>query len=164
MIDYDILTKQLIDLRQTIFWLGTHQQWWPGETQIETRRDYLNYVVPNTRQLADFMLMTETARCIHDEAVGPGAYHLFRLSEDLERAIYQVFRRSASSLAITATDRTTLHRRLARYTGGQAVEEVIGPVSLGTIQDIDDDTTRCVLAKHYEVAFTTGRRVYPYLT
>lgn len=164
MANYDILINQLIDLRQTIFWLGMYQQWWPGESQPDNRRDYLNYVVPKTRQLADFMLMTETARRTHDQAVGPGAYHLFRLSEDLERALYQAFRQSASRLAIADTDSVALQSRLAKHTGGQTVEEVIGPVQLGSIQDIDDDTTRCVLAKYYEVAFSTGRRIYPYLT
>lgn len=155
---------QLITLRQTVFWLGVNQDWWSGLSQIDLQRDYLNYVVPKTRLLAGFLLELEIARRFHDQAVGPGNYHLFRLSEDLERSIYQTFRQEAEQQAIIKTDTETLLGNLSRLTKDQTVEEQTGPLSLGSIQDIDDDTTRAVLARHYHFAFSAGYQVFPYLT
>lgn len=169
MAAHDTLINQLITLRQAVFWLGTHHQWWTSGAEASLRREYLAYVFPKTQLLADYTLLTEVARRAHDQALGPGTYHLFRLSVDLERAIHAAFRQSVHQLAIVDTSPETLTRQLARYTNGQLVDASIGPVLLGSIQDIDDDTTRAVLAKHYEMAFATGhdvppRPVFPYLT
>ena len=174
MVQYDKLINQLIELRQTVFWLGTQHNWWTSGAEVSLRREYLTYVFPKTRLLADYTLLTEVARRMHDQAVGPGAYHLFRLSVDLERAIHAAFRQSPDRLAIGDTALETLNQRLTRYTDGQLVDLATGPVLLGSIQDIDDDTTRAVLAKYYEMAFAAGRGmsapayrpnpVFPYLT
>lgn len=163
LIQYDKLIKQLIELRQTVFWLGTHHNWWTSDADLSLRREYLTYVFPKTQLLADYILLTEVARRVHDQALGPGNYHLFRLSVDLERAIHETFRQSAEHLAIKDTTPGLLDQQLARHTGGQLTDPATGPVLLGGIQDIDDDTTRAVLAKQYKIAFATGQRVFPYL-
>jgi len=162
--EQDKTVYQLITLRQIVSGLGAHRNWWPDESQLTQRRDYLGYVVPKTKELAAFVLESEIARQYHDQAVGPGQYHLFRLSEDLERSIYQTFRQEASQFALDQTKPGELLARLAGLAANQAAEPHPGPVLLGSIQDIDDDTTLAVLARHYQLAFSSGHRVFPYLT
>ena len=159
--------QQIARLRMIVGFLGEKGQhnWWPSEFLSATAPAFLNPVFGKTSMLAQYHAVKEAARRVHDEHIGVGrVFHLFRLPESTEQALFEMLQDSAVGDLIgkdveskdAASD--ALH---AIANSSSNLRE--GPVQIGSTADLDgmqwiSDAARC-----YEVAFNAGSRSFPYL-
>lgn len=104
---------------------------------------------------------------VHDEHIGTGkgVFHLFRLPEmievELHKVIYNIeFEKQA--MEIIAKDETA-HQYLTTYAEGK-ISSFIGPIRVGSTENIEKDETWKTVAQHYLNAFQEGKQVFPYLS
>jgi hypothetical protein len=125
---------------------------------------FLNPVFGKTTILAQYHVVKEAACRVHDEYIGVGrVFHLFRLPESMEQAVFE----SLQDPAVTETLRADIESEEAAMTALHGVAGVAeslreGPVQIGTVADLDNARWLSDLARCYEAAFSAGSRSYPY--
>lgn len=126
----------------------------------------LVYVVPKTAQRAAVQLGVNIACHKHDQAVGAGNYHLFRLAVPLEERISKLLNdyQQTGSLPNATVGQSLDY--LTRLTDGVAIDPQEGPVRVGLYTDLAHnpmDTLSC-LAKHYLLAYQNDYQTFPYFS
>lgn len=154
----DLLQTRLaiLTLSQAAGWLTTIGA---GETEM------LAFVLPRTAPVATVRLGFAIACHKHDEAVGAGNYHLFRLTNPLEERLSKTLT-AYQTQAIPNTALETVIHYLIRLTEGMAIDSQPGPVRMGLYSDLTHnptDTITC-LAKHYLLAYQQGYQTFPYFS
>lgn len=127
--------------------------------------DMLAFVLPRTAPVAAVRLGCAIACHKHDEAVGAGNYHLFRLTTPIEERLSRTLTASATK-SLPHTELATAVAYLTRLTEGMAIDAQPGPVRTGLYTDLTDnpmDVLICV-AKHYLLAYQEGYQTYPYFS
>lgn len=125
--------------------------------------DMLAFVLPRTAPAAAIRLSCAIACRKHDEMVGAGNYHLFRLTTPLEE-------RLSRTLAIYQTlpnmDVANSMAYISELTEGMAIDSQPGPVRTGLFSDLahhPTDALTCI-AKHYLLAHQRGYQTFPYFS
>ena len=154
-------------LRAVVLALGERATppWWRTQFLSEIGLRTMARILPRTSSLAAIESTLRAARAEHDERIGAGRYHLFRLPEPTERGV-------AASLVgegvlqeierLISADNQTLRAALNSLAGGHAVKPAAGPISLGSLNHLNNPIVVSELAAHYWASFCGSTRRYPY--
>lgn len=162
-----VLQLQVIArLRMIVGYLGEKGQhnWWSSEFFSATAPAFLSPVFGKTATLAQYHGVKEAARRVHDEHIGVGrVFHLFRLPESIEQAVFE----ELQDPAVTDALRRNLESQDAAVAALQAIVESTcslqeGPVQLGGVSDLEGTRWLSDAACCYQAAFSSGLRSYPY--
>jgi hypothetical protein len=160
------LCMQLARLRILVGYLGEHHQynWWPSAFFTPSSRAFLTPIFSKTAFMAQYQGMKAAASRVHDEHIGLGkVYHLFRLPERLEQALYHSLQDKVfvESLGVPLYDKDQALENLATCADSHATTAE-GPVLVGHIAELLCGKTFGRLAQHYWSAFARNTHVYPY--
>jgi len=158
----------VIKLRVSVGYLGeAHQHsWWTCLFFSDISADFLDPVFSKTAFLARYYGVKEAATIIHDEHIGIGknVYHLFRLPESLERGMHELLGDDEVKKAVqTVTQSGETANEFLESFALKTKEEDIGPIRIGSPEDIDKPKIWQIAAYHYNRAFQSGIKTYPYL-
>ncbi len=156
----------LLQMRLLVGFLGERAQfgWWPTAFFEASSRFFLEPVFSKTSRLAQYHGVLEAARCLHDEHLSVGSYHLFRLPEEVEQDLHALVQSNlgdelAGKLPQNKDAALDALKRLAPA-GTKASE---GPTAVGSIKDIDSPDALNAIAAAYLSAFSQNAKAYPYL-
>lgn len=164
---YADILQQIARLRIIVGFLGEKGQhnWWESDFFSITAAAFLNPVFNKTVELAQYHGVKEAARRVHDEHIGVGrVFHLFRLPESTEQALFEFIRYSPVMDALikgTESPEAALSALHDIADSSGALRE--GPVQIGTVADLESSGWLSQVAQCYEVAFNSGSRSFPYL-
>lgn len=162
------LAPELIELRAVIGYLGEREQfaWWPSSFFAAGSEAFLSPLFPRTRTLAQIVGVSRAATRVHDERIGVGgAYHLFRLPEEIEQAIHRHLLDFQAHQALTQqlTDRASALGRLAEV-AQPTVDAAAGPLRIDEIHGVYTGKCWSLVAAHYLAAFDRGSETFPYFS
>jgi hypothetical protein len=161
-----LLLDNLAQLRTVIGYLGEKEQyaWWQSSFFTEGSSAFLSPVFSRTQILAQCNGVTRAAALFHDERIGVGrVFHLFRLPEELEQGIHQEFQNARLEEVIrkiTSGKESALE--FLRKTSVPTDRIKDGPIRVGEIKALYDNTTWNIVAGHYLVSFETQKEILPY--
>lgn len=156
----------LLQMRLLVGFLGERAQcaWWPTAFYEASSRIFLEPVFSKTSRLAQYHGVLEAARRLHDEHLSVGSYHLFRVPEEVEQDLHAIVQsivgeEIASQAPQSKEAALDALKRLAATSDVSSV----GPMAVGSINDLDSTVTLKVIAATYLSAFTQNVKAYPYL-
>lgn len=161
---------EILLLRTIVATLGEREEppWWRTQFLTDVGLRTLSRVFPRTAAGSGLNSVVVIARREHDKRIGHGKrYHLFRLPENLERAVadlmsQQLFSKQMQGLALHGHG--DLISRLAGMAAGCKVGPAEGPIGLGSRANIAEPAGIQAMAAHYRNSFDSGRRAFPYFT
>jgi hypothetical protein len=164
---YAFRLQMIVRLRMIVGYLGEKGQhnWWSSEFFSTTASAFLNPVFGKTATLAQYHGVKEAARRVHDEHIGVGrVFHLFRLPESIEQAVFEVL----PDPAVTDALRIDIESQDAAAAALQSIVDSTdslqeGPVQIGEVSDLEGTRWLSDAARCYEAAFNSGSRSFPYL-
>lgn len=164
----DAYIHTLIKLRLLIGFLGERAQfgWWPTAFYEASSLLFLEPVFSKTSRFAQYQGVLEAARRLHDDHLSVGSYHLFRLPEEVEQDLHtlaQTHQYGTYAEAILKSKEIALNELEAMATT-TTTTTTIGPVAVGSIDDLDSTGVLGVIAHAYLSGFAQGEKTYPYLT
>ena len=154
-------------LRFVVGYLGEAAQhnWWQSNFFSTSSSSFLDPVFAKTPMLARYHGVKEAARRVHDDHIGVGrVFHLFRLPESTEQALFEMLQDPAmmglvgKDLESPETAADALHE-----IAGSAGNLHEGPVQIGVVADLDGAHWLSHAARCYQAAFRAGSRSFPYL-
>lgn len=154
-------SKDWIRLRSNIIILGEFHNWWPAKVISEKGEEFLDYILPKTRTSAVQQLATEICRLEHDNKIGPGRYHIFRLPQKWEEEIFNTLKNIQYNHKEFSENE--LMNELLKMSSGISASTSKGPLMIGTHNELNDPAVFQSFAKHYYEAFKNEYRTYPYL-
>ncbi|MGE3542153.1 MAG: BrxE family protein [Candidatus Tectimicrobiota bacterium] len=158
---------QLARLRLLVGYLGEQHQyhWWSSAFLTASSLAFLSPIFSKTAFLAQYHGVKAAASRVHDAHIGLGkVYHLFRLPERLEQALYQQVHDHSfvDTVRVSLSDKDAALASLATYTDASPPASAEGPVLMGTVTELGQGNTCGRLAHQYWSAFTHQTHVYPY--
>lgn len=162
------LSTETFQLRLLVGYLGEKDQfgWWASGFCSSTSSAFLTPIFSKTPWLARYHGMKEAARIEHDERIGRGrVFHLFRLPETFERALFEM----ARDTDVSETLQKNLESRESALSVLQSLADDSfptqdGPVRVGNSDLLSGDGWLAAVAHCYHEAFASGNRSFPYLT
>lgn len=157
---------QLVGLRLLVGYLGERTQfgWWPTAFFEPSARGFLEPPFPKTVNLARYHGVVEAARVLHDAQLNVGSYHLFRMPEEVEQDAHALLLRGEyTCVPPESLSRQTSMEELGARASGSA-RNVEGPTSVGKFKDAVELEHLSSMAAAYHRAFSSGVRIYPYLS
>ena len=156
----------LAKLRILVGALGEQDKfnWWPTSFFASSSKMFLEPIYPRTVHLAQYHSVVEAARCVHDEYLNAGTFHLFRLPEEIEQDLHALITSWSTDniQALIGPDDAATLKALVDF--GTADEEAVdGPILCGSVQEFLSETTMSKISSLYAAAFIGGRQTYPYL-
>lgn len=153
--------SKILELRLLVGFLGEEAQfgWWPTSFYGSSSRPFLEPVFARTSKLARYYAVVDAAQRAHDEHLQAGAYHLFRLPEEIEQDLHEALQTATADLFV-AEKETALS---ALMQPGIEASEGVGPVLVGQIEDLRTEALLSRMAEIYYSAFTSGNNTFPYL-
>lgn len=143
--------------------LGEQLGWWPTQFTGEAARRTLSMLFPRTPRTATLASVIEAARRVHDDALGPRTFHLFRLPVHLEDRLQGWLTKSEPRLAWPPATRDDALAHLAKLaTKGAAAASGVGQVRLGKVVRLNHEPAFVELAAVYLQAARATTRVLPY--
>lgn len=147
--------KNYLELRYLVL-VGLEQKGWLKQNVLTNNsEDFLDYILPKTKNRATLNLATNIACLEHDNNIQGNRVHLFRLSQNFEIKLSKV------SLQLNAND---VLSRLNEMAAGIAIETNSGAVNIGSISELNELHIFQAFAKHYLEAFKGGYKTFPYLS
>lgn len=142
--------------------VGERLGWWPTKFTMVASQRSLEIVFPRTAVRAALESVTEAARRIHDEPLGPLSFHLFRLPIHLEDRLAGHLAKPETTLAWPPAADDALLTELGRAAsaGGPVVSS--GPQRLGDVVRLNVEPAFKDLAAAYLGAARGDFRVIPY--
>lgn len=154
----------ILKLRLLIGVLGERAQfgWWPTAFYEASGRLFLEPIFVKTSRVAQYHGVIEAARRHHDAALNAGAYHLFRLPEEIEQDLHMLMLEEGGELTEGVSYDDT-HNALDALAGlaGAAKRSALGPVAIGNVSDVADLLNE--IAAVYASAFAADAQAIPYL-
>jgi hypothetical protein len=154
----------ILKLRLLIGFLGERAQfgWWPTAFYEASGRLFLEPIFVKTSRVAQYHGVIEAARRHHDEALNAGAYHLFRLPEEIEQDLHMLMLENGGDLTEGVSYDDT-HNALDALAGlaGAAKRSALGPIAIGNVSDVADLLND--IAAVYASAFAADAQAIPYL-
>ncbi len=158
----------LIQLRVAVGYLGEREQnsWWQSAFFSTSSTPFLTPVFGKTSLYAQYYGVREAATLIHDEHIGTGAevFHLFRLPENIEQEMH--VKLSDSDLesdihSIIASQESAI--AFINEFKSSSDTKAIGPVRLGTADDILKPGLWEKAAGYYVYAIQNSEKTFPYV-
>jgi len=158
------IALSLVHLRCLVGALGqrSHFNWWDCAFLDSTGLQFLATTFPRSARLAGLRSVSEAACRVHDQALGRGTFHLFRLPVALEDLIEESTSDVAESFDFSVLASKESALALLREMADSRITAPVGPVQIGVEKKILTRTSISELAAHYESAFTLGIECYPY--
>lgn len=155
--------NDLLYTRLAVLSLGQGAGWVAPIGTGET--DMLAFVLPRTAPAAAVRLGFAIACHKHDEAVGAGNYHVFRLTTPVEERLNRALTASATK-PFPNVELETAVAYLTQLTEGMAIDAQPGPVRTGLYSDLMENPMEALIcvAKHYLLAYQQGYQTYPYFS
>ncbi len=159
----------LARLRLLVGYLGEQNQfnWWPCSFFSPSSKAFLVPVFGKTSFLAQYYGVKEAAAKAHDNyiGIGRGVFHLFRLSETIEQELHTLLRDSeifqqATGEISSMTD--ALHT--LELCGATDIGLAVGPVRIGSLDDVERKDIWRVAARLYSQSFETSDKVFPFFS
>ncbi|MFO1432645.1 MAG: BrxE family protein [Candidatus Competibacteraceae bacterium] len=156
----------MVRLRLLVGYLGEPSQfnWWPSGFFAPSSVAFLTPVFHKTALLAQYHGVQEAARRVHDAHIGIGrVFHLFRLPEPLEHALFEHLQATLSTVdyrSDLATLDTALTALQALGQGASPLQE--GPVQLGSVSELMTPHWPAAVARCYHAALLAHVRAFPY--
>lgn len=162
--DTSSLLWQLVSLRLLVGFLGERAQfdWWPTAFNEPSARPFLEPIFVKNSGLAQYHGVVEAARRLHDEHLSVGVFHLFRLPEEVEQDLHSMAKAGVSHPSASITNKDAALEALGRQSG-ELTETAIGPILVGSIQDVLSSALIMKIAQTYYSAFSSRNRAFPYL-
>ena len=102
---------------------------------------------------------------LHDQRIGVGkVFHLFRLPEELEQSFHRLLH--DEEICAAFTQRITSKEHAIDYlesTFGGDPDGSIGPVSVGDVRRVTEETTVATIGQYYLQGFKAESPVFPFL-
>lgn len=161
---------EIAKLRICIGYFGeVHQHgWWQSSFFHSSSSAFLIPVFGKTHLLAKYHGVKEAASIVHDEhiGIGKGVYHLFRLPEINERQIHELLDKNEVIQAIEPLfqNQESAGNYLRKLQSAGGNYNGVGPVRIGSIQQMDDTSTWKLIAQYYLKAFQESIKVFPYFS
>ena len=158
------LLSQLLDLRLLVGFLGERTQfdWWPTAFYEPSARPFLEPIFAKNSAVAQYHGVVGAARRLHDEHLSVGAFHLFRLPEEVEHDLHSMAQAGISLSSAPPTNKDAALEALMKLSG-EPTETAVGPLSVGSIRDLLSPALITKTAQAYYSAFSSGNRAFPYL-
>lgn len=161
----DEIKKNVLRLRLIVGFLGERTQfnWWPTAFYESSSRLFLEPIYTKTSVLAQYHGVLEAARRLHDEHLNIGSYHLFRLPEEVEHALYTLVSNNINDNPIfnSPDNKKNALEKLKDMAGNnKTVNE--GPMVVGKIEDLESIQAVQKTAGAYLAALEQSIKVYPY--
>jgi len=158
--------KSIAKLRILIGYLGEEKQsnWWSSSFFAPESDVFLNPIFGKTAFIAQYQGVKEAATRVHDEHIGVGkVYHLFRLPENIELALFQLLHdaKFVSEIKEIISDKEKAQHFLSDLImSASKIKE--GPVLIGNIDDFFMEESLSDIANLYHSAFLNGVQAIPY--
>jgi hypothetical protein len=161
------LLTQLARLRLLVGYLGEQPQytWWLSAFFTPSSPAFLSPIFSKTVFMAQYQGVKAAASRVHDDHIGLGkVYHLFRLPERLEHALFQRLHDTGfvDDLCAPLDNKEHALACLAATCADTHPTSVQGPVLVGEMAALMHGKTVGLLAQYYWTAFTHSLQVYPY--
>lgn len=161
------MLTDLLGLRILVGYLGEKHQfgWWGTSFFDPASITFILPVFTKTSFLAQYHGTVDAARLVHDERLSNGCFHLFRLPEEVEQDLQALVLATSNGelqklLPVSTEDALS---RLRSYAGTSTVQHT-GPVSIGTIEQINDQSIVQDFASSYMSGFDNRSQVFPYVS
>lgn len=155
--------KAIFKLRLQVLALGEKFGWWNSSFFTDESMSFLEYVFPKTKYATTIITASEVGKEAHDQAVGIGKYHLFRLPQNLEEKIHKMILENQELKDVLNRTRENEMEDLEQMTEYMAINCEQGPIHIGAVSDLNEEGIVAVLAKHYFDAFKNNYQTFPYL-
>lgn len=156
----------LLHMRLLVGFLGERAQfsWWQTAFYEPSSRLFLEPAFLKTYRLAQYHGVVEAARRLHDEHLNVGAYHLFRMPEEVEQDLH-------ASVQSCAGDELSGHPPKNKEAAMDSLKRLadmktaagVGPTAVGNIRELDSGDVLKSIAGAYLSAFSQDTKTYPYL-
>ena len=153
-------------LRCAVGMLGEKDRagWWVSSFFSNASSTFMAPLFPRTGLLAQCHGVTAAAARVHDERIGVGeVFHLFRLPEDMERAVHELLQDSEKVEEIQK-NLTNAESAQAFLENEEAVEGGVGPILIADIAGLRDQRNWKSVAARYAAGFRNECEVFPYFT
>lgn len=156
-------------LRICIGFLGEAGQyaWWSSMFFSVSSAAFLDPVFGKTSLLSRYYGVKEAATLVHDRhiGIGEGVFHLFRLPEKIERDLRLLLedKEIADQVQILVAHKDTSIRFLEELAEATEARQV-GPVRVGSAQEMDKEESWQTIARHYLTAFRNSTMIFPYFS
>ena len=151
-------------LRLLVGFLGQRGQfaWWDCSFLDPTGLQFLATTFPRSARVAGLRSVSEAACRVHDQALGRGTFHLFRLPVSLEDLIEEVLPEVVESFEFSLLAAREPALALLEEMADARITAPPGPVQVGVEKKILTRTSVSELAAHYGSAFAQGIQCFPY--
>lgn len=156
----------LLQMRLLVGFLGERAQyaWWPTAFYEASSRIFLEPVFSKTSRLAQYHGVLEAARRLHDEHLSVGSYHLFRMPEEVEQDLHAIVQSIiGEEIASQAPQSKEAALDALKCLAATSDMSSVGPMAVGSINDLDSTDTLKIIAAAYLCSFTQNVKTYPYL-
>jgi len=159
----------VVKLRVSIGLLGQGDQceWWSSLFFSGSSAAFLDPVFSKTSFLSRYYGTKEAAMVVHDRHIGIGkeVFHLFRLPERIERDLHQLLgeKKIVNELLKLVENKDTAINYLDELAGAAEAGQV-GPVRVGSAQEIEKTESWQKIARHYLSAFQNSTKIFPYFS
>ena len=152
-------------LRVAVGLLGEQAQWWSSTFCGANGIAFLSPVFPRTHVLAQLQGVSAAAALVHDDRIGVGnAFHLFRLPEDLEQRIHDMASGGAVPEIIEVMRSADSATQFIRSCAGSVRKDALGPVRVGQLSSLRDDSPWRDVAAFYLSAFEEHKETFPFFS
>lgn len=157
---FDALVEEFLLLRLQVAYQGEQapSPWWSTSCLSDDAELDFRALFGDAAPMVAWQISMQSACDEHDKRISGMDYHLFRLPEGLEEAIYHLGLRLPVNIAQAWLDRKS---ELASF-GGSSPLSVNGPQQVGDSTSLLDGTALTTLRNIYAQAFETNTQAYPY--
>jgi len=162
------IASDVLEIRLSVLRLGEAAEppWWHSRFLADLSLRFLERLYPRSAVSAAVYSANKAACEIHDQAIGrQGVYHLFRLPINLEREVGALLHKNddvVSELQSIVREPDGSRSFLAEFASTAVRAERIGPVRIGTTNDILRPDSYRLMAAVYLEAFDLNHRSFPY--
>ncbi|MBD2769376.1 BrxE family protein [Hymenobacter sp. BT664] len=155
------LVEQFLLLRLQVAYAGetSAPAWWPTSCLTADAALDFKHLFADAAPAVAWQLSSQAACQAHDKWLSGMDYHLFRLPEGLEEAIYH----TGLQLPV-AHAQQWLEEKEALWTATKSADPASGPQRLGSSADLLSGAALPALRACYGAAFQGGVQVFPYFT
>lgn len=140
---------------------GNHA-WWDSSFFSQSSSAFIAPLFPRSGLLAQHQGVKAAASLVHDDKIGVGkVFHLFRMPEDVERAIYELLQESAA-VELIQQHLVDADAAMAFLGEPESAKVEPGPWRVADTDALRSDEKWQDVATRYAQAFEAGSEIFPY--
>lgn len=159
--------KRIALLRVAVGLLGerVNPRWWNSSFCSNNGKAFLSPIFPRTYIYAQYQGVVCAAALVHDDRIGIGkVFHLFRLPEDMEQGLQEIFKGGSNkALDDVMKDADSATEFLRAYANGvQKISQ--GPVKVGQLSALRNPSAWREVASFFLSGFEHQRETFPFFS